>query len=132
MQELILDVREVPGPEAHPRIKQYLATVGMPGDDEIAWCAGFANFVLKQEGIAGTGKPNARSFLAWGDPCACRVGAIVVFWRVDPKGWQGHVGFVVGISVETIFVLGGNQKNAVTISPFQTDTVLGYRWPKGV
>lgn len=104
-----------------------------------AWCAGFANAVLGEAGFGGTGKLNARSFLNYGQAVESpQVGDIVVFSRGDPKGWQGHVGFIAGINKDgTLQVLGGNQSTSesrgrgvsVNISTFSTDKVLGYRRP---
>jgi predicted glycosyl hydrolase (DUF1957 family) len=55
----------------------------------------------------------------------------VVFSR-PPNPWSGHVGFVVGIDVKArLMVLGGNQRDKVSIAPFDRE-VLGYRWPMGV
>ena len=42
------------------------------------------------------------------------------------------MGFVVGRDPRArLLVLGGNQRDAVNISPFDTARVLGYRWPPG-
>lgn len=89
--------------------------------------------MLKRAGIAGTGKLNARSYLQWGEKLDKPVpGCVVVFSRGNPKGWQGHVAFYVGEDAENIEVLGGNQKNAVNVSPYRKKKFLGYRWPSGV
>ena len=130
-QELIAGVSEVPGPASNPRIDAYLATVGMQSGDETAWCSAFVNWALDQAGIGGTGKPNARSFLDWGDPCEPRVGAITVLWRGAPDGCQGHVAFLLGWSSASVFLLGGNQGDAVSVASYNTQRVLGHRWPKG-
>jgi len=50
-----------------------------------------------------------------------------------PRGnssWQGHVGFLVGIDGNRIKVLGGNQRDAVTIASFPISNVIAWRWPK--
>ena len=56
-------------------------------------------------------------------------GAVVVLWRGDPDGWQGHVGLVWCVDGATVWVLGGNQGDAVDLSPYPLRRVLGYRWP---
>jgi uncharacterized protein (TIGR02594 family) len=129
--ELLAGVAELPGPPTQPRIALYEKTVGMAPDDELPWCAAFVHWCLAQAGLAGTGKPSARSFTSWGNPTPPRFGAVAVYWRVDPKGWQGHVGFVVGSSPGTLIVLGGNQGNAVSIELFSNAKLLGCRWPLG-
>jgi uncharacterized protein (TIGR02594 family) len=53
-------------------------------------------------------------------------GCIVTFTR---KG-GGHVGFVVGVdALGNLMVLGGNQSNMVSISPFAVSRATGYYWP---
>lgn len=58
-------------------------------------------------------------------------GAVLVFWRGSPDGWQGHVGFYVGESDSHYHVLGGNQSNAITITKLTRDRLRpgGIRWP---
>jgi lysozyme family protein len=71
----------------------------------------------------------ARSYLEWGaaadTPAA---GAVVVLERGDDPA-LGHVGFLVGMTDADVFILGGNQSNAVTVAPFARDRVLGFRMP---
>ncbi len=124
-------VREVAGTADHPAILGYYAEAGHPAiqHDEIAWCAAFAGAMLKRAHVAGTGSLLARSYLAWGAPVETpRLGAIVVLERGADPG-AGHVGFFVGGAGKRIFLLGGNQGDAVTVAAFETSRVLGYRWP---
>lgn len=130
----LVGLKEKPGSAHESRIVEFFAEAGHAWvkDDETAWCAAFANAMLKRAGVEGTGKLNARSFLDWGAPLnKPRVGCVVVFSRGNPKGWQGHVGFYVGEDSRYIRVLGGNQSNAVTISRYSKSRLLGYRWPEG-
>jgi uncharacterized protein (TIGR02594 family) len=131
-RELEKGVAEVPGPAAHPRISLYYSALGDTlEDDTTPWCSYFVNYCVSQTGREGTGKPNARSWLSWGDPVtgAPRFGDIVVFWRVDPASWQGHVGFFVGEEEDRILCLGGNQGDAVSIAPYARSRLLAYRRP---
>ncbi|MDX0262437.1 TIGR02594 family protein [Sinorhizobium meliloti] len=91
------------------------------------WCAAFVNAVLGAQGIEGTGKLNARSFLNFGMPTdAPKPGDIVVMSR--GSGAQGHVGFFQGYDANgNILVLGGNQSNSVKVSAYGTDRLLGFR-----
>ena len=53
-------------------------------------------------------------------------GCLVVFNRTG----GGHAGFVVGKDVRgNLMVLGGNESNKVSSSPFATDRVVAYVWP---
>ena len=71
----------------------------------------------------------ARSYLDWGVPIAnAKLGAVAVLSRGSDPG-QGHVGFVVGAAKDQLFLLGGNQKDAVTVQSFPTGRLLGLRWP---
>lgn len=92
------------------------------------WCSAFVNAVLGAQGIEGTGKLNARSFLSFGVPTdAPRPGDIVVLSRGN-SSWQGHVGFFQGFdSNGNIRVFGGNQSNAVNVSSYPKERLLGYR-----
>lgn len=60
------------------------------------------------------------------------VGAVLVFWRGRPDGWQGHVGFYVGEDEQHYFVLGGNQSDAITITKIRKRRIRegGVRWPR--
>lgn len=98
---------------------------------ETAWCAAFVNAALAASGGQGTDTLLARDFLKVGTATENpREGDIVVLSRGDPNGWQGHVGFYVGRDRRgNVLVLGGNQGNAVSVSPFPASQVLGYRTP---
>ncbi len=128
----LVGLKEIIGSRHEAKILQFFAEAGHAGikDDETAWCAAFLNAMLRRAGYAGTGSLAARSFLTWGEKLTKpKIGCIVVFKRGNST-WQGHVGFVVGITATTLQVLAGNQGNAVSIQPFPIDSsVLGYRWP---
>jgi uncharacterized protein (TIGR02594 family) len=126
-----LGQREVPGPASNPRIADYIRRVGHPrhASDETPWCAAFVGACLERAGRAGTGSLMARSYLAWGRPAeVATYGAIAVLSRGrDPA--LGHVGFVVGMTEEAIFLLGGNQADAVNVSRFERSRLLALRLP---
>lgn len=131
IRELVAGVHEIAG-EAHSlRVLDYHQTTNLKAsDDETAWCAAFAEFCLRQSFIKGTGRAHARSYLEWGQEIAePRVGAIVILWRGEPNGWQGHVGFLLGWSNTHIILIGGNQGNAVSVQSYPIQRLLGYRWP---
>ena len=114
-------------------ITQFLADGGVNLDpSETAWCAGFMNSVLAQNGIDGTKSLQARSFLKWGEPVASpQEGDVVVISRGLRDGWQGHVGIFQGFDAKgNIRILGGNQGNSVSIASYPADRLLGYRRPK--
>jgi len=124
---------EVQGPHHNPQILKWWKDIGTAyKDDETPWCGAFVGGVLAEVGI----KPvaSAASARAWlrlpvelNKPA---VGAVVIFWRGSKKGTAGHVAFVAGRDQhDNLMCIGGNQGNQVSIAPFDTDRVLGYRWP---
>ncbi len=125
-------VREIRGRRHNSRIVTYLASVGLGHHgDETAWCSAFTNWCIAQAGIRGTRRANARSWLTWGGMClgVPHYGCVTVLWRGSRNSWKGHVGFYVGNLGNQIFLLGGNQGNAVSIKGYNRNRLLGYRWP---
>lgn len=124
---------EIHGPHHNPHILQFWHDIGSPiHDDETPWCGAFVGGVLSETGIKPVaGAAAARNWLGFGVRLGKPAyGAIVVFWRGSPTSGNGHVGFVVGRDQRgNVMVLGGNQGNRVSIKPFNTYRVLGYRWP---
>lgn len=126
-----LGVREIPGDANAPEILRYFRDAG---DDDIKteatpWCAAFAGAMLKRAGVSNTGSLLARSYLDWGTPLDhARLGAIAVFSRGDDPT-AGHIGFVIGEAGAKLYLLGGNQSDAVTVASFDKARLLGLRWP---
>lgn len=121
--------QEIVGRESNPRINEYLSVCGLPGDDEIPWCAAFINWVLKQSGKNYTGEALARSFVSSGIKLSVPIlGCVTVLKRGKYK-WQGHVGLYMDHYGGKIQILGGNQHNRVGINSYRIADVLAYRWP---
>lgn len=127
-----IGLKEVTGGKHNPNIVRMFEEIGQPQfkDDETAWCAAFVGAMLERAGIRSSRSAAARSYMNWGRPIDKPVpGCIVVFWRGKKDGWQGHVGFYVGETAKMIKVLSGNQSNAVNVSNYSKDQLLGYRMP---
>lgn len=127
-----LGVKEISGRNNNPVIVKYAKEAGFTSitDDETPWCSIFVNWVCKEAGVQRSGKANARSWLYVGIPVSHpRPGDVVIFWRDSPNSWKGHVGFFMGFSknLSQVFVLGGNQRNSVSIQGYDADKVLGFR-----
>lgn len=123
--------REVGGAADNPRILAFYRDVGHADavHDEVAWCAAFVGACLQRAGIASTQSLLARSYLNWGEPIAGgRTGAIAVFSR-GSNASTGHVAFYLDGDATRVFVLGGNQDDAVTVTAIERDRLLGLRWP---
>jgi uncharacterized protein (TIGR02594 family) len=124
-------VKEFPGDGDNPRIVQYLQSTTLEApynsNDETAWCSAFVNWCVERSGYEGTDSAWARSWLEWGKKTAQpKRGCIVVFER----GLKyGHVGFYVRKTQSNIYVLGGNQDDAVNEKGYPTSKLLGYRIP---
>ena len=131
-REFLWNVRERPGTAADARILWYFQLCGFdpgPAGDETPWCAAAMNACLVINGIRGTGRVNAKSFLSWGveieEP---RRGAVVVLHRGDPSSWQGHVGVLVNLNAQWVWLLGANQGNAWSIQSYARERLAGMRW----
>jgi uncharacterized protein (TIGR02594 family) len=123
--------RETDGTSDNPRILEYQKACSYNAHDEdVPWCSSFANWVMKQAGIKGSGEASARSWLNWGQKLETpRRGCIVVLKRPGSPT-NGHVAFYVGEENGRLKLLGGNQENQVKISFYDKSRLLGYRWPR--
>lgn len=126
-----LGQRELVGDKANPRIVEYHSTTSLKAtSDEVPWCAAFAGWCLEKAGLPSTKSAAAISYAQYGFALATPTpGCIAVFRRQGGN----HVGFFVREDPEgRIWVLGGNQGNAVTIAPQRRENLIGYRWPNTV
>jgi uncharacterized protein (TIGR02594 family) len=124
-----LGLKEIPGKRHNPTIMRWIRSLGgWFTDDETPWCGTFVAHCLRK---AGCEVPKhwyrAKAYAEWGERVSPRVGAIAVFGR---KG-GGHVGFIVGESASNLYILGGNQRNEVNISPIAKSRLIDCRWPAG-
>ena len=123
-------ISESKGSIHNKRIVEYFAAAGHSWvkNDETAWCAAFAGFVLSKAGLPSTGKINARSYLDIGKTVKTpKFGDVVIFWRGSKSSWQGHVAFFITKRNGYIYCLGGNQSDKVNISAYNENQLLGYR-----
>ncbi len=105
--------------------------------DLTPWCALFANHILTKVGLKGTETLWALDFAGkWpsvklGGPA---VGAFAPMTRKTPTGTAGHIGVVVGKDQHgNYMLLGGNQKDMVSIEPFASSRLnKGFYWPKSI
>ena len=125
-----LGTAEIFGDTHNERIVGYHAATSLRAtSDEVAWCASFVNWCLKKASITGTNSARARSFLTWGVAVSLEEaerGDIVVLSR-GTNPLFGHVGFFAGQEGKSVLVLGGNQSNKVSISPYPLHRILSIR-----
>lgn len=113
-------------------LKEDGKTLGDPA--KLPWCGDFVEtciaVTLPSEPLPAN-PYLARNWQRFGIECSPQLGAIVVFWRTHKtKSTDGHVGFLAGVGPGVIYVLGGNQSNAITIAKLDDDRLLGCYWPK--
>lgn len=130
--------REILGAQHNPRIIEYHATTTLRATtDEVAWCASFVNWCLKQANIIGTNSARAASWLNWGQLTNVRGGAIAVIYNPQAANSSltvsgNHVAFLVQETSTHYLLLGGNQSNQVKISSYPKSAwqLKGFRWPQ--
>ena len=122
-----LGVTEIPGAKHNPAIIGYHATTGKFKTDEVPWCASFVNWSLESSGISSLGSASAFSYMRFGNKLdQPAYGALAIMK-------YSHVGFVAGLNSDgRLILLGGNQGDAVNLSPNAMSQVKGYRYPTGL
>lgn len=127
-----LGVAETPGPERNPRVQAYLRTIGLANaPDEVDWSSAFVNWALESVGIKGIRSAVDRDWLNWGKAApTTAIGCVAVFQRGGADATTTHAGFFVKEEEARLYVLGGNQRNSVSIAAFPRSRFLGCRVPK--
>ena len=123
-------IKEVPGSTHNAEVIKYFQESGFTNihDDETPWCSAFLNWCQIQAGRKGTGSLGSRSWIQWGEKVMePKLGDIAVFWRRNPQGWEGHVGFYIQHDNNNVWVLGGNQSNQVNIQKYPGTQLLSYQ-----
>lgn len=131
-----LGLKEVPGAAHNPVILDWLAELDAPfRDDETPWC-GTAMGAWMAAALPDEPLPAApwgsRNWLGFGRPISTpAIGAILVFWRGSPTGWEGHVAQYVGERSDAYLCLGANQSNSVSRTWISKSRLRagGIRWP---
>lgn len=127
-----IGMKEIPGPKHNPAILQWIRKLkGWFTDDETPWCGTFVAHCLQEAGLSiPKNWFRAKEYSSYGTACsksAIPFGAIGVKSRVG----GGHVFFIVAQSRDgqTVYGLGGNQRNMVNITSFKLSELDAVRWP---
>ena len=122
-----LGQKEQPGANHNKRIIEYHQLTKLRAkDDETPWCSSFVNWCMSGAGYPITESAAAKSWAKYGVSCKPHPGCIVVMTR----NGGGHVGFYVKETPAYVYLLGGNQSNAVTISAYSKERIIAYRLPQ--
>lgn len=143
LAERFKNLREAPGAASNAQVLAMLRLdVATVAGDDVPWCSAFVNYVAWLLNLPRSRSLAARSWLNVGTPIvladAVRGFDIVILKRgLGPQpgpevtsGAPGHVGFFdrLGTGADaSVFVLGGNQGDAVTVARFPRSSVLGVR-----
>ena len=149
-----IGLREIPGPEDNPMILAMLKLAATdtnatfdnwPDHDEVPWCAGFVRYIawlLDLPRPQGSNALRARGWLEVGrevEGMPIKGFDVVILNRAggpqDPSIIEapGHVGFYDGFrrtdndSKGTIYLLGGNQSDKVSVVGYPAELILGLR-----
>lgn len=137
LNELNLGVKEFPGADTNPRIRDY-AEFAAPDSpfvnegDDIPWSGLFVAWVVAQSGIDKASLPKNpylhRSWLSFGREASTPApGLIAVFWRQNQNSQLSTVGFYDGEDDKVIYIIAGNVGNAVSRIGIPKERLLGYR-----
>lgn len=131
--ERLLGTKEIAGKKHNPDIVSLWSDAEIPGnvsDDETPWCAAFVNGCLVRGNKAGTKSGLARSFLfpehkdkfeQLKKPEKYAIGVM----KRGNSTWEGHVGFVQDFDSKYVYLLGGNQSNAVSVARYPRSSFVG-------
>jgi len=125
-----IGTKEIRGNRHNPRVVYYHSfSAGKYSTDEVPWCGSFIAMCMKRSGYKLPLYPErALSWLNFGhNGNVPKIGSIAVKGR---KG-GGHVGIVVSIAGDDIYLLGGNQNDEVNIKRYKIIDFIDFRLPKG-
>lgn len=110
------------------RIAEYHgATRGGEMPDDVPWCSSFLCWCFERAAVVSPRSKSAASWLTWGIGCTPRPYTVALFGRTGGSGY--HVALALGLSGPNVYIIGGNQLNAVTIERRATKSVLAWRAP---
>jgi len=132
-------VKEVPGTKDNPQVLAMLRLdAAWPKGDEVPWCSAFVNYVCWLLRLPRSKSLRARSWLNVGQAIALKDAEpgfdVVILSRgigtqpgPEVIDAPGHVGFYAGQINDRVYLLGGNQGNAVSTLNYPTSRLLGVR-----
>jgi len=134
-----IGIEEVGGPVSNPQLLAMLRLdASWVNDDETPWCSAFVNYVAWLLRLPRSKSLAARSWLSVGVPITLDMAEPNADVAVLSRGPHpqpgpsvlaapGHVGFYAAEADDTVWLLGGNQDDSVSVAPFSRSRVLGVR-----
>ncbi|MBC8438511.1 MAG: TIGR02594 family protein [Deltaproteobacteria bacterium] len=131
-------VKEVNGALDNPVIMSMLTLDNSwPQHDEIPWCSAFVNYICWLLRLPRSKSLMARSWIRIGSYIELKdaekgLDVVVLKRELNSHGpevlnAQGHVGFYAGHNSREVFVLGGNQGDAVNVAGYDIKKILAVR-----
>ena len=131
LSKRFLGVKEAAGAANAPQIMAFLhLDANWPSGDEVPWCSAFVNYLCWLLDLPRSKSLAARSWLSIGRPvplAEAQQGNDIVIFRRGSNPAQGHVAVFERLDGDGVFVIGGNQGDAVTNARFPAADVLGVR-----
>lgn len=123
---------ETPGPNNNPSIMAWAKATGLDRyykRDSDAWCGLWMAYVALQAGWEIPANPlGAQNWKGFGQPAdVAMLGDVLVFWREKKTSWKGHVGIYVGEDKTHYHVLGGNQRDSVSMARVEKGRLIQAR-----
>ena len=123
--------------DPYSRVKNYFESDGVVPDPRgTPWCRYFVNYCLREADWSVPNGGMARGLLNWGDKIDltdAKVGDIIILWRgTHDDGVSGHIGFFIKEDAYHVYLIGGNQGDAVTEGKFLKTKVIGVRRPRSL
>ena len=124
-------IKEAAGAASNPMILAMLRLddPSIPSED-VPWCSAWVNWVAWLLRLPRSKSLAARSWLAVGTPITlaeARPGFDVVVLKRGANVQAGHVGWFSAIGGAHVWILGGNQGDAVSLAAFPVEDVVGVR-----
>ena len=132
LAEKEIGIKEIKGKRENPRIRTYHKHSTIENDKEMSenvpWCSSFICFLVERAGLQSTDNKMARSWERMDFKKTTKhplPGDIVTFWRKSKRSGFGHVGMYLKRTKNYVYILGGNQSDAVNIKRFSRAKMTG-------
>ena len=138
LAERFIGTQEITGQLDNPQVMAMLKLdMDWPEHDEVPWCSAFINYITWMLRLPRSKSLLARSWLEIGEYITIHEAKcdsdIVILNRETPfvgannLTAKGHVGFYAGLTGYSVYILGGNQSNKISVAKYDATDILGVR-----